>query len=295
MAEYTYTAYGLSFRSDLALPELSEGDPEIESQVSIRLGSVPHSCDYGHPWGYRALDEGIVLLAPTVATFWVGGGDEIIVDPVPGVAPEVLRLFLLSRPLAMLLQARGLFALHGSSVSVDNKALIFVGTKRAGKSTTAGAFHRRGATILNDDISAINVGTNPPSVMAGWQRIKLWPDALAALGHDHSSSELLRDGVEKRALSVHRPLSSWAVDVARIFVLSAGEELLIEELKPAEQCMALVRHAYASPHWVGNDQEAGLFKSASDLAEAVSIECLRVPREISQLDDLVDKILTDRV
>ena len=245
-----------------------------------------------HPWGYRALEDGVVLSAPSVATFWVRG-DEIILAPVAGVAPEVLRLFLLSRPLAMLLQLRGLFVLHGSSISLEGKAVIFVGTKRAGKSTTAGAFHRRGAVVLSDDISAVDVTTDPPNISAGWQRIKLWPDALAALGHGPSTSELLRTGIDKRAQFVPRALPGAAIDVTRIYLLCPAEQLEIEALAAADRCMALVRHAYASPHWVGNEREVELFGPASHLAATVSIQRLHIPREISQLDDLVDKVLGD--
>lgn len=60
-------------------------------------------------------------------------------------------------PLYRLLSEDTLVALHGSAVVLDERAWVFVGDSGAGKSTTTRELVRRGARVLADDLTLIDV------------------------------------------------------------------------------------------------------------------------------------------
>ena len=64
-------------------------------------------------------------------------------------------VYLLGPVLAFVLRLRGVVTTHASSVSVDGKAVAFIGPQGAGKSTTAAALLARGCNVLTDDVVPI--------------------------------------------------------------------------------------------------------------------------------------------
>src|SRR5579862_2093768 len=154
-----YTAFGLSFRSNHAIPGLIASEIETSAEIEIFFGAPPADClenfaedlyyesrdadEHGHP-GFR---------------IWrIAGGDFLRMDYSDGVRfwidrryaniwckfPETLTLadaavYLLGPVLGLLLRLRGVVCLHASAVSLGGRAVAFAGPAGAGKSTTAAA------------------------------------------------------------------------------------------------------------------------------------------------------------
>ena len=103
----------------------------------------------------------------------------------PRRAVDLLRLYLLGPALALLLHQRGFLVLHASAVSLDGGVVAFLGHSGHGKSTTAATLHARGAAIVADDVVAVDLGApGGPAALPGFPLLKLWPDAVTALGEN---------------------------------------------------------------------------------------------------------------
>ncbi|HVH44487.1 MAG TPA: hypothetical protein VM925_19170 [Labilithrix sp.] len=81
-------------------------------------------------------------------------------------------------------QLEGRLGMHGAAVSVDGKAVVFLGRSGAGKSTFAAAMCARGAALLADDAVAIDPGHEPGTWVVAPREIDHWldPPSRGALG-----------------------------------------------------------------------------------------------------------------
>jgi hypothetical protein len=83
---YSYRAYGLTIRSDLALPELAPGGEGIGADVVVRLGELADAEAFPRAGNttVRIVADGMQLAYPEVGRFLVREGREIVVAPAPG-------------------------------------------------------------------------------------------------------------------------------------------------------------------------------------------------------------------
>ncbi len=113
---------------------------------------------------------------------------------------------LLGPILGLVLQLRGVIALHASVAAIEGQALAIVGSHGAGKSTLAAGFHRQGHLILSDDIAVLRTRNDLVWVEPGYPRLRLWPAAAEALqGKDHGLRPIAPDlgRWDKRYLDVN--------------------------------------------------------------------------------------------
>ncbi len=289
---FSYLAYGLTIYSTLSLPELVSA--EAEADVIVRLEKVayglPEPVDgRSHFW---ITDEGIYLFYEEVGTFLVRGGREILIDPIPGVEERVLRLFILGPALGVLLHQRGLLVLHASAVSMNGTAVAFLGGPGWGKSTIAAALYARGYGVVADDVTAVEVAKDHPLVFPGFPQLKLWPEAVMALGEDPEMLYPLHPHLEKRGQRITKGFSPYPLPLRCIYVLAEGQILEIESIQPQETLIELIRHFYgikllrfsgASSH----------FLRCADLAKKVAIRRLKRPRSLSGLFNVVRTVEED--
>ncbi len=176
---YSYTAYGLNICSAVLLPELQVSTHQI-ADVVIKFGKVDLSLPEPEPaWDYFHLDGDLAYLYwKVVGKFLVKSGHEIIIEPLPDVEEQVLRLPLLGAVLAMLLHQRQYLVLHASAMAIGDSAAVFLGQKGQGKSTMAATLYGRGHKQMTDDAAAINIDSGSdacPILLPGFPQIKLWP------------------------------------------------------------------------------------------------------------------------
>jgi hypothetical protein len=289
---YSYLAYGLTVHSALPLPELVPG--EAEADVIVRLEKVAYSLPEpvdgrSHFW---MIDEGIYLFYEEAGTFLVRGGREILIDPVPGVEERVLRLFILGPALGVLLHQRGLLVLHASAVSVNGAVVAFLGGPGWGKSTTAASMYARGHGIVADDITAVEVAKDHPLVFPGFPQLKLWPEAVTALGEDPEMLYPLHPRLEKRGRRITEGFSPNPLPLRCIYVLAEGQIPEIESLQPQETLVELIRHSYGT-QLLKFSGASTHFLQCADLAKKVAIRRLKRPRSLSGLFDLVRTVEED--
>ncbi len=244
---HIYRAYGLTIESELELPELIEdnGVPE----VSVRFGTAPEMPDanIGRNQRVRATKDELLLMVEDVATYYVEGGNRIIVEPIATGDEAAIRLFLLGSAFGALLQQRGYYVLHGSAVEVNGRAFIFSGTSGAGKSTLSATLSQKGYPLISDDVCAIKIQPGqPPTIVSGFPRIKLCKDAAQLLQKDCDTGLPVRTGFEKYNFSIDDVLMKNEVPLGGIFVIrkSEHEGIRIEPITGLRKISVLVKNTY---------------------------------------------------
>lgn len=244
---YSYLSYGLVIHAPLPLPELTPAGGEADVVIRESTLPTPLPDDFEDGRCFRAKADEAFLAWRDVINVRVCDGRDVIFHPLADLDERWLRQYLLGPVLGVLLHQRGLLVVHASAVEANGHALAFVGWKGFGKSTTAASLHRRGYDLLADDIVALDM-TDPeqPLVVPGFPQLKLWPDAVAALGIDPSELALLHPQFEKRAQRVSVDATRSPKPLRALFVLGLGDQHAIEALPSMEAFSAIVQHAYAA-------------------------------------------------
>jgi hypothetical protein len=296
---YSYAAYGLQIRSALPLPELVEVEAGAEEDVVVRLEPVDRrplefEAEGG---GFWATADEACRFVPGVGAFLVRGGREVIVDPLPGIEEHVLRLPILGPVLALVLHQRGRFVLHASAVEWEGGAVIFTGGSGWGKSTLAAAFHASGYNVVADDVAAIATTPAGLAVLPGFPQLKLWPDAIVALGESPESMPHLHPLLDKRARRLTRGFANRHLPLRRVYVLAEGPVPAIEPLRPRDAMIEFVRHWYGARFGdrllLGDGAAAWHFQQCAQLATRVPVHRLSRPRSMPTLIELASLVEAD--
>lgn len=293
-----YAAYNLTLQSELSLPELpaSGGAPDVVIRVGP-IQEIPTEFDEtGHGFLATGPDEAIHRFKG-VGTFRVSGGREITVDPAPDANPTLLRLSVLGPALGLALHQRGYLVLHASAVLVKGRAVAIMGWRGWGKSTLAAVLHGRGHAVISDDVTAVDLGRDPQAVLPGVPQVRLWPDAVAAMGDEPEHLPRLHPDFDKRALAVADGFPAGPVPLERLYVLAAGPHLAIDEVRPAEAVLELIRHWYCA-RFGGQllrlgDTAAVHLRQCGQLAEGVPLRRLSRPRLTWSAESLADLVEAD--
>jgi hypothetical protein len=128
----------------------------------------------------------IVVEWPHIGRLLVSGsGASARFEPLAGVDPAVLDKFRATSLVACRRYLAGDLSLHGSAVRLSSCAVVFVGEKGAGKSTTAMALvERSGGEFLADDIVPIDWIGDTPVVLPMDESLWLSAEVSAWFGLD---------------------------------------------------------------------------------------------------------------
>ena len=269
MSEACWGLFGLNVLSELALPFPEE--PVSPARESVRVAFAPLA-PQGH-WITTSEPNDLQLEIPDVARFRIIAGQEILIDPSPGVSDRNLRVYLLGSAFGALLHQRGLLPLHANAVVVKGQAVAFMGASGAGKSSLAVWFQDHGYSILADDLCAVSCGqAEPPQVLPGVPRLRLWKDAVARSGRESDELELSFDGQDKFDLPAPRNAIASPAPLAGCYLLGEPEAARaprITRLAGAEAIEALIANTYR-----------GKFLKLVGSAERHFEACLEVNRSV---------------
>jgi hypothetical protein len=138
---------------------------------------------FRHAWGFTA------QVTPGLAR--LGG-------PVDGYERWVTIRNSMLFVLARLLLAEGRFLLHGAAIRRGSEAALVVGESGTGKSSLAFAAHRRGWSVLGDDMVVVDAGDG--EVLArGIPRVPSLPGDVADV-HEVDGEDLPEDNRARREL-----------------------------------------------------------------------------------------------
>ena len=187
---YYYQAFGLAIRSELQLPELIEGRTgkyDVDILFSRPEGTGP--LDRFSETTLRVTNREAYFSYAGIGIFLIRSGNQIFIDPAPGVEEDSLRLFLLGNILGTLAFLRGSLVLHGSAVAINGRGVAFLGHSGEGKSTMAAAFSDK-YPLIADDVLVIRTDEAASLIYPAFPQLKLYSETAASLGFDPENSPL---------------------------------------------------------------------------------------------------------
>lgn len=295
---FSYFAYGLGLRSEIAIPEFVSTD--LANDVTLRL-ETKHSLDQYLPEnlikesGYFKLTRKESLFyVKDAGLFLIKEGRDIVILPAPKASESLLRFYLVGTIMGILLYQRGFLVLHASVVDMHGEAVAFLGVSGEGKSSTAAAFHTHGYPVITDDVAPVALEKTPPTIAPGFPQIKLGQEIAAALGYDFESLLPLPGSEQKRGYRLERGSYQTPLPIKRIYVLTSSPEFGIEPLKPQAGVVELSRHS--RPSTLFHKPDAKHFLQCVNLAKTCPLYRLHRPRNRALLSELVKQVenhLTD--
>ena len=289
---FTYLAYGLGIHSDLELPELTRGPAPAD--IVVRRGASPdeRGRHASSDMLLRATTDEASLYWPDVGTFVLRHGREITLDPRADASSTLIRLYLLGPVLGLLLHQRGLFVLHASAVALDGGVVAFLGHSGRGKSTTAAILHARGGAVVADDAVAVDLAApGGPVALPGFSQLKLWPDALTALGENPEDLPRVHPAEPKRA-RLARSVTTTPQPLRRLYLLTDAESLDLEPLHGHAAVFEVLQHTFIAPalEQLGSSR---FLAECAQLAATVPVRRLRRPRRLASLEGLAALVEAD--
>ena len=282
-----YSAFGLTLRSDIALPGLLPGKGPADATVRMdRASSCPAEGPRGTYWsagGSRARH-----VSPDFGIFRIHRGREILITPKPRIGTSLLGAYVMGPVIRHLLHQRGYLVLHASAVGIPGGAAAFLGASGWGKSTTAAALHAHGCAFLSDEHTAIRMGSDPPLVIPAYPQIRLKPDAVRALGRSGKRSA----GGSKLLLRASRGFLTKEVPLKRLYVLAEGPRVEITPLPPAEGFIELLRHS-ACLSFIMQMGAMARFSTYTALAQRIGVSRLERPKSLKALPEIVRTLVAD--
>jgi hypothetical protein len=308
-SQFTYSFGGLKIRSSIALPGLrswcgnqSDGVPIIRLSLQScstsdqereifrwkgRYGLILSSL--GPDWLFKSARDGLFYITDR--------GHSISCSPDPrstiaGVAEIIVR-----RILPRVVQLHGRIASHAATLTSENGGYLLLGPSGTGKSTLAAALAGElGWNVLSDDISILDVNSDPPHVNPATIGVCVWQDSLSALAASQASSQKLLayqtkfwHDISEEQPPPRRPIRAFLLLPRRNGARAAGEQVEAVRVPPAEALVHLVRHLIRfNP--TDMTAEARIFKSLGKLAHTVPMYALFYPRSYEELGRVAQSV-----
>jgi hypothetical protein len=316
---FTYSVFGLFLRSNIPIPELVSLDTPFSGPVvSIHMATLPtageipdepktltYTSAYADPTGQPALriwkiaDGRFLYLAYYDGTqFWVNSeGTELWAQWPDSLTIEDAATYLLGPVLGLLLRLRGVTCLHASAVSFGDRAIAFVGSEGAGKSTTAAMLAQKGCAVISDDVVALTEREGTFYVYPAYPYLCLWSDSVTIVYGPEKRLPSFSASWDKCLLSLagnHLKFEAQPLPLGAIFVLGERSSLpsapLIESLSPKESLLSLVANSFAT-NLLDNEMRAREFEFLGRMVRSVPVQRLTPHEDPSQIGQLCDVVL----
>ena len=229
-----YRIFDQCISSDIPLPELEPCEkavPDINFSLSgHNSGMESGGISWLHHWttpegeafcscGMKG-DEYVLRFHALLDFFLSKDQRDITCLPLKEVPLGTIRHLLIDQVVPRILGHWGNLVVHGSAVSIDGKAVAFLGRSGIGKSTLAAYLHKQGHTILTDDCFKLN-DEDPTgiSITPNYPGVRLFDDSSDAV-FANSPANGVAHYTRKKRLVIASDKSAPDQTLAAIFFLS---------------------------------------------------------------------------
>lgn len=283
-----------------ALPVVLARDASDLIEVDWAASAIPPDLHWQHHW--RDGEDVVLSLARQGADYWMQVPDQadfllqfapcrVLVSPdAASLDAATLEHLLVDQVLPRVLAQQGHLLVHASMLAVRGRHALFLGPSGWGKSTLAGLLQGRGHAVLSDDCVQLGAVGGRPCVVPTYPSLRLYPDSLDAVFPDLAESTPVARYSEKRRVPMPPAnIASSGAPVDALYLLgdpaeSAGS-IRITPLRPAEICLALIRHSFRLD--LGDRvASARQLERCSEIARTVPAFRLDYPRDFTLHDEL---------
>jgi hypothetical protein len=295
----TYLAFGVRILTPFPLPDL----PEVTGShdVIIREGEVTDTLVDSlfdnaklvvRPGARFGFAPGAIYLEwDLVGRVLLKDGNEVIVQRDAEASMDDLGPFLTGPVLAVLLHQRKYFVLHASSVEIDGGAAVFVGPKGFGKSTLAAHMEMRGHRLISDDIVPLRSRSGEVCAEPGFPRVKLFDDAIEALGASPSDFPPIHRFATKRSLNLTGSCDQEPVPLRAIYILNEEERFAIVEMSKPEAFIEIMRNAHLGKFLEETGRQSSYFELCGEIANKVRVFRLDRPSSFEEMPRILDELV----
>lgn len=231
---YYYKVYGLNVKSEKKIDELVESDSRFNIDVEIKVDKIPkEKLKYLKDDICLYISKDIsVFRIDNQATYLIEGGNKITIEENEGCDFQSVKTFLLGISFGLLLKQRNIIAIHGGTILINNKAVIFTGHSGAGKSTITNAFRLNNFKFLADDVSVLEINKNHIMVNPAYPQQKICRDAMEKMGYNISDFKLIDEGRGKYVIPVKESFTYSSKELRAIceIEISDCDDVYIEEV-----------------------------------------------------------------
>lgn len=298
----TYTAFGLTIRSDFALEVLDELIPP-PAQVDLELIRTPGLIRDQHPPVDPFFDitpDHQYLHWMAIGSFVIDSPARVRVSPHDDVSDHLVSQAFLGLVMSLVLEQRQILCLHAGAVNVAGRAAVLLGDKGAGKSTTSAAMLQQGHLPVTDDLVAVDFdmgADDAPLIRPGFSSMKLWPDSIAALKLDsHSTDRRIHPQTTKLQKRMPVPIPRQNVPFGAAFVLRRSAQAQTHQahrLPPHEALQMILRYTFMARYGetrLGRAHLVAHMRRCSALVARVPVFELHIRDDLEGLADLADVI-----
>ncbi len=316
-----YQVYGMRIRADQPVSGLAPASGPAPVDVSI-VFSPPPADELQAAGSWQALprlaEQGNSIVEACITPgegfrrlrYAYGGRfAEFVIDPPgqrlwvtssPGATPEDLSPLLIGQVMGCVLRARGVTCLHASVVEVGEQAILLLGHRGSGKTTTAATLRKKGFRVLADDVAALEAQGGTFRVHPGPVRMRLRPDAVLQFAENEEDLDPVwkaQEGPAKRYLELEGDaLSPQVLPVGGIYLLEARDPARratsIAPVPASAALMKLLEHVYVRFVLTGQGQ-AQDFRTLGALARSVPVRRVDRPEGLDALPEICDAIVQD--
>ena len=283
--------YGLNVGSDVSLPVPPAKGPGKDMAIrwlgpAPRLSTPPpswtrrwESCKDG--WLLRYVHQDGRFLEFSFA----GDGASISISHCCNWQWQDFLSILLGPGMASALYLRNIPCLHGSSVILNNRAILLLGDSGVGKSTLTAALVSEGFPLLCDELTALVQMEEGLFLLPGHPLLKLTPRTLEAIGETPEAwprAFPVSKYTDERWLDVRSLPCGFheaPAPLGAVYILAGRSREIrsphVLPIPPSEACLLLGSHFYGS-RWLERSPEE-ILRLCSLIAGTVPVRRVRLP------------------
>lgn len=292
---YYYKIYGLNVSSEKKINELVKLDNISNIDVEIKMDKIPkEKLKYfkKNSWLYVSKDISIFRI-DNQGTYLIENGNKITIEEAVGCDFQLIKAYLLGTSFGLLLKQRNIIAIHGSSILINNKAVIFTGESGAGKSTITTTFRKNGFKFLSDDVSAIEINEDKIIVNPAYPQQKICRDVMERMDYNLNDFKQIDECREKYIVPAKE---SFTYSSKELIVICEIEEsyfdnVSIEEVVEGDKIKLIMKNIYRNEIFFRIGIEKEYFKKVIELAKNIKVYKIFRPRNKFSVNDQIRLIL----
>jgi hypothetical protein len=299
MSEVLCRVFDLCLAVPFPVGSALQAPVDAPADVQVLRGSVPVALPQAvHTYAYPGTSitvqvdgAGAVLLQTAVARFHVVQGRTVTIDAAPDLAASVLRYMTLHFCVPVLLNQRGMIALHANALATPRGAVVISGQSGGGKSTLHAALLARGMAMLSDDVAVLRRCPEGVEVLPGLRRYRMVADAWERV--QPPAEQVVRLGGPRNKIALVAPISAYRANpapLAAVYVLEpySGDEIVVARVQGFAAFRLLQAQAYPPLESMALPEH---LRSFGALIDRLAVYRVRRPAQRWTVDELADIVL----